>query len=67
MRIRDSERETHARLQVDQDSSRNVAGVVALVIKYVFSVAAFRRKVLEVPILADAMLLAQLLPELAAD
>lgn len=58
---------THSWLKVNQDGSRNVSGVVALVVKYVFSVAALGRKVFEVAILADAVLLAELLPELAAD
>ena len=38
-----------------------------LVEEYIFSVPALGRKVLEIPILADAVLLTQLLPELTAN
>jgi hypothetical protein len=38
-----------------------------LVIEDILSVAAFGRKVFEVTVLVDAMFLAELLPELAAD
>ena len=56
-----------AGFEVDQDGSGDVSRVVALVIEDVFAVTAFGRKVLEVPVLVDAVLLAQLLPELATD
>ncbi len=58
---------THARLQIDQDGPGDVSRVVALVVEDILAVAAFCREVFEVPVLADAVLLAQLLPELAAD
>ena len=54
----------HARLQVEQDGARDVARVIRLVEEDVFAVAALGREVLEVAILVDAVLLAQLLPEL---
>lgn len=57
----------HAWLEVDQDGPWNVPRVVALVVEDVFPVAALGSKLLEVAILADAVLLAQLLPELAAN
>jgi hypothetical protein len=56
-----------ARLEVDQDGPRDVPRVVALVVEDVFAVAAFGREVLEVAVLVYAVLLAELLPELAAD
>lgn len=58
---------THPGLQVDQDRAGDVSGVVALVVEDVLAVTALGRKVLEVAILADAMFLAELLPELASD
>lgn len=58
---------SHTRFQINQDSSWDVSSIVALVEKDVFSVAAFGRKVFKVSILADAMLLAELLPKLAPD
>ena len=57
----------HPWLQVDQDGARDVSRVVALVVEDVLAVAALGRKVFEVAVLADSMLLAQLLPELAPD
>jgi hypothetical protein len=54
-------------LEVDEDGPWDVSCVVALVVKDIFAVAAFGRKVLEVPVLVDAMFLAKLLPELTAN
>jgi hypothetical protein len=54
-------------LEVDEDGAWDVACVVALVVEDIFAVAALGREVLEVPVLADAVLLAELLPELTAD
>jgi hypothetical protein len=58
---------TYSWFEVDQDGSWDVACVVALVVEDIFAVAAFCGKVLEVPVLTDAVLLAKLLPELTAD
>jgi len=57
----------NTRLEIDQDRSRDVSGVVALVVKDIFAVTALGRKVLEVSILTDSVFLAQLLPKLAAN
>lgn len=57
----------YSRLQVEQYSSGDVASVVRLIEENVFSVAALSRKVFEIAVLADAMLLTKLLPELLAD
>jgi len=56
---------TYAGLEVNEDGPRNVAGIVALIVKDVFPVAAFGSEVFQVSVLANAMLLTQLLPELA--
>ena len=56
-----------AGLEVDQDGTRDIAGVVALVVEDILAVAALGRKVLQVPVLVDPMLLAELLPELTAN
>lgn len=56
-----------ARLEIDQDGARDVARVIALVVKDVLAVAALGGKVLEIAVLVDAVLLAELLPELAAN
>lgn len=58
---------THPGLEIDQDGSRNVPCVVALVVEDVLAVAALGRKVLKRAVLADSVLLAELLPELAAN
>lgn len=58
---------TYSGFEIDQDGPRNVSSVVALVEEDVFAVAALGREVLQVSVLADAMLLAELLPELAAN
>jgi hypothetical protein len=58
---------TYSWFEVDQDGPWNVACVIALVVEHIFAVAAFCGKVLEVPVLTDAVLLAKLLPELTAD
>lgn len=54
-------------LQVNQDRSGNISGIVALVVKHIFAVTALRGKVLEVTVLADAMFLAELLPKLTSN
>jgi hypothetical protein len=54
-------------LEVEQDGARDIAGVVGLVEEDVLAVAALGRKVLQVAILVDAVLEAELLPELAPD
>ena len=58
---------TYSWLEVDQDGAWDVPGVVALVVKDIFAIAAFGCKVLEVAVLADSVFLAKLLPELTAD
>lgn len=58
---------TYSWLEIDQDGPRDVPRVVALVVEDIFAIAAFGRKVLEVSVSTDAVLLAELLPELAAD
>lgn len=58
---------THSGLKIDQDGPGNVSSIVALVEEDVFAIATLSREVLQVSILADAMLLAELLPELAAN
>lgn len=57
----------YARFQVNQNRSRYVSSIVALVEEYVLPVATFGCKVFEVTILADPVFLTELLPELAAD
>lgn len=54
-------------LQINQDGSWDVPSIVALVEEDVFAVTAFRCKVFESSILINSMLLAELLPELAAN
>jgi hypothetical protein len=54
-------------LEVEQDGARDVARVVRLVEEDVLAVAALGGEVLEVAILVDAVLEAELLPELAPD
>ena len=58
---------SHPRLQIKQQSPRDVVVVVGLVEEDVLAVAPIRGKVLQDPILADAVLGAQLLPKLRAD
>ena len=58
---------SHPRLQVKQQSPRDVVVVVGLVEEDVLAVAPIRSKVLEDTVLANAVLGAQLLPELRAD
>ena len=58
---------TYPRFQINQDGSGDVSRVVALVVKYILAVAALGRKVFEVSVLADAVFLTELLPELASD
>ena len=57
----------HAWLKVDEDGAGNVSRVVALVVKDVLAVAALGGKVFEIAVLADAVFLTELLPELTAD
>lgn len=57
----------YPRFQVNQNRARDVPCIVALVVEDVFAVAALGRKFLEVTVLVDSMLLAELLPELASD
>jgi hypothetical protein len=57
----------YAWFEVQQDCTRDVACIVRLVEENVFAVAAFGCKVFEVAILRDAVLEAELLPELAAN
>jgi F0F1-type ATP synthase gamma subunit len=54
-------------LQVDEDGPRDVSCVVALVKEDILAVAAFSRKLLEIAVLVDPMLLAKLLPEFTAN
>jgi hypothetical protein len=58
---------TYAGFQVDQNSPRDVSRVIRLIEEHIFPVSALCRKVLEIPILAYTMLLAQLLPELTTN
>lgn len=53
---------THARLQVDKDSSGNVVLVIRLIEKYIFAVAAFRSPFLQYAFVVDAVLRTQALP-----
>lgn len=57
----------YARLGVHENRAGNVSRVIRLVEEDIFAVAAFSRKVLEVAILVNAVLLAESLPELRAD
>lgn len=66
-RPRGTRYQTYSRLQVYQNRSWDVPRVVALVVKHVFPIAALCREIFEVAVLVDPVLLAQLLPELAAD
>jgi hypothetical protein len=61
------DRVEHARLEIEQNGAWNVSRVVGLVEEDVLAVAALGRKVLEVAVAVDAVLLAQLLPELLPD
>ena len=56
----------HPRLEIQQDCAGDVSRVVGLVEENIFAVTTFGRKVFEVAVLVDPMLLAQLLPELRA-
>lgn len=58
---------THTGLEIDEDCSGDVSSVVALIVEDIFAITAFSCKILEVPVLADSVLLAELLPELAAN
>ena len=57
----------NAGLKVNKDGSWNITSVVALVVEYIFAVAALGREVLQIPVLVDPVFLAELLPELAAN
>lgn len=59
--------ETNPRLEINENGARDVSRIVALVVEHVLPIAAFGRKVLEGTVLADSVLLAELLPELAAN
>lgn len=61
------DRVEHSRLEIEKDGTWDVAGIVGLVEEDILAVAAFRRKVFEIAVLVDAVLLTQLLPELLAD
>lgn len=58
---------TYSWLQVYQDRSWDISRIVALVVKHVLSISALCREILEVAVLVDTMLLAELLPKLAAN
>lgn len=57
----------YSRFQIYQDGSGYVSGIVALVKEDIFPIAAFGREVFQVSVLANSVLLAELLPELAAN
>ena len=57
----------HARLEIDEDGSWDVTGVIALVEEDILAITALGCEVLEVSVAGDAVLLAQLLPESRAD
>lgn len=57
----------HPGLKVEENGAWNVASIVRLIEEDIFSVAALCRKVFEVAVLVDTVLLTQLLPELLAD
>jgi hypothetical protein len=57
----------YAWLEVQQDCAWDIACIVGLVEKDVFAVAAFGCKIFEVAILRNAVLEAELLPELATN
>ena len=59
--------DTYARFQVDQDGTGDVSRVIRLIEEHIFPVPTLCRKVLQIPILAYAMLLAQLLPKLTTN
>ena len=54
----------HSGFEVKQQSTRDVVLVISLVEEHVLAVAAVRREILQDPVRADAVLGAQLLPEL---
>lgn len=55
---------TYPGFQINQYCPGNIPGVVALVVEDVLPIAALGRKVFQVTILIDSMLLTKLLPEL---
>jgi len=57
----------YPRLEIDEDSPRNVARIVTLVVENILAVTAFCRKVLKVSVLTNPVLLAKLLPKLTAN
>jgi hypothetical protein len=61
------DRVEHAGLEIEENGSWDVPRVVRLVEEDVLAVAAFGRKVFEVAVAVDAVLLTQLLPELLPD
>jgi hypothetical protein len=58
---------TYPRLKINQNCSWNISCIITLVVEDVFAVAALGRKVFEVAISPDAVLLAELLPKLASN
>ncbi|KAG6239343.1 hypothetical protein E4U24_006884, partial [Claviceps purpurea] len=52
---------------VYENRSWNISRIVALVVKHVLAIASLGGKVFEIAILANAMLQAELLPELASN
>jgi hypothetical protein len=61
------DRVEHSRFEIEENGAGNVARVVGLVEENILAIAAFGRKVLEVAVSVDAVLLTQLLPKLLAD
>lgn len=62
-----AEKKPHSWFEINQDRSRDISRIIALIIKHILTVPSLGRKVLQVPILADAMLNTKLLPELASN
>lgn len=57
----------HSRFEIEQDSARNKVFVVCLVKEHIFPVLTVHRKLFQLAIFGDAMLLTQFLPELSSD
>lgn len=60
-------RETYSWFEINQDRARDIARIIGLVEEDVLAITALCGKVLEVAILTDTMLLAELLPELTSN
>ena len=58
---------THTRLQVYEYGSGDVSRIIRLIEEDILAVTALGRKVLQVPILANSVLLTELLPELTSN